>query len=182
MKSMNPRRWIAGAVIAGATLTSLVLGQSAASAATVPSPAATTSDHRIGDQVCHGETNRYVICFSITQIGVSRGFNVHVGIDIYMSQQDAQNIIDAPGEEFSATLYGEDTIFDDKLKSIPVTWSASWEQGLSAEFDTFASRDLLDEDWDGDDELYATVNLYVPNTGSTRSFRTNTVVDRLEAW
>jgi hypothetical protein len=46
------------------------------------------------------------------------------------AQQDAQNIIDAPGEAFSATLYGEDTFFDDTLKQIPVTWSSAWEGGL----------------------------------------------------
>jgi hypothetical protein len=136
----------------------------------------------IGTQTCRSEANRYTICFLISQIGVSRDFHVHLGIDIIMSQRDAQNIIDAPGEEFSATLYGEDTFFDDTIKSFNVSWSSAWEGGLSAELDTTASGEQLDEDWDGDDELFAILRLYIPSTGATRSFRTSDIEDSFQLY
>jgi hypothetical protein len=56
------------------------------------------------------------------------------------------------------------------LKSIPVTWSSAWDGGLSAEFDTSATAELLDEDsTDPTDEVFARVKLYIPSTGRTRT-------------
>jgi hypothetical protein len=191
MKKPNTRRLVAATAAAGATLASLVAGPGVASAATgraaASSPVA-AAPRGLGGPArslgvvfappCRSEAGRYIVCFSISQVGVGPSFTVHVGIDITMSRQDAQNIIDAPGQEFSATLYGEDTFYDDTLKAFPVTWSAAWDGGLSAEFDVHASAELLNEDWEGmDDEIFAVVRLYVPSTGKTRTFRTNTVVE-----
>jgi hypothetical protein len=185
MKRMSKGRGLgAAATVAGLVLTSQVVGQSAASASSMSS-APVTARQSLGGPLralpvvfeppCRSQRNNYIICFSITQIGVSSGFNVHVGIDVSMSQQDAQNIIDAPGEAFSATLRGEDTFFDDTLKHIPVTWSSAWEGGLSAEFDTFASAETLDEDSDGTDEIFAHVTLHISSTDQNRYFRTNNI-------
>jgi hypothetical protein len=188
------RSWLITAVAVGLAFTMPLIGQNTASASTMAAPMASVSTGSASAAVshsvvggpfrsldvvfappCKSEANRYIICFSLTQIDVSNSFRVHVGIDVDMSQRDAQNIIDAPGEEFSATLCGADSFFDDTLTSNPVTWSSAWEGGPSAEFDTTASGGLLDEDWDGDDEVFARVWLYVPSTGRTRSFRTNEV-------
>jgi len=183
MKDLKTRRWLAATAAVCIGLTAQTVGVSTASASSASNLALTTaSTPQIGDQTCRGELNRYTICFSLTQIGVSRDFAVHIGIDVFMSQTDAQNIINAPGEELSARIFGEDTFFDNGLKAVPVTWAAANAQGLSAEFDTTASGSLLNEDWEGDDEIYGLVSLYVPSTGSTRTFRTNTVVDSFELY
>ena len=169
------------ASVAGLIMAAPAVGQPAASAATAP----VSARQSFGGPLrafgvvfappCRSARDNYIICFTISQIGLSNGFNVHVGIDVSMSQQDAQNIIDAPGEAFSATLYGEDTFFDDTLKQIPVTWSSAWSGGLSAEFDTFASAETLDEDSDPTDEVFARVKLHISSTDRNRSFRTNNI-------
>jgi len=175
-----PQRWMWATVVAGIALISPLLGHTTASAAptsgSATSQASTSSLGAVFAPPCRSQANNYIICFRISQLGVGPDFTVHVGIDVNMSRQDAQNIIDAPGQEFSATLYGEDTFFDDTLKAIPVTWSSAWEGGLSAEFDVYASAALLDEDsTDPTDEIFAKVKLRIPSTGATRSFRTNNV-------
>ena len=120
-------------------------------------------------------TDRYVECIQISTYGV-RDFKVHLGIDVSMSRQDAQNILDHQGEEFSARLYGDDGWWsdDDDLGAVPVTWSAAGDGGLSAELDSVAPRGRLDEDRD-EDEVYAIISLYVPSSGITRTFRSDTV-------
>jgi hypothetical protein len=160
------------AVAAAAVVAVPITGAGAASAATAPSVLGV-----VYAPPCRSQANSYIVCFSISQVGLAGpNFTVHVGIDVTMSRQDAQNIIDAPGQEFSATLYGEDPVFDDTLKAIRVTSSWAWDGGLSAEFDTPASAELLDEDSsDPTDEIFARVRLRIPSTGATRSFRTNNI-------
>jgi len=176
------QRWMLATVVAGIALISPVIGQATASAAAAPTRQSATSrapTSALGvlfAPPCKSQANNYIVCFSIRQNGVGPDFTVHVGIDVNMSRQDAQNIIDAPGQEFSATLYGEDSFFDDTLKAIPVTSSWAWDGGLSAEFDAYASAALLDEDsTDPTDEIFARVKLRIPSTGGTRSFRTNNI-------
>jgi hypothetical protein len=124
---------------------------------------------------CKSQSNSYIVCFSIKQSGVSNFFDVHVGIDVYMSQQDAQNIIDAPGEPFVAKLMADDPFFDNFIEWIDVSWVATWERGLSAEFDGAARADQLDEDWDGHDEVFARVVLNIQSSDITRTFDSNVV-------
>jgi hypothetical protein len=113
-----------------------------------------------------------VNCFSIDPVG-NGDYKVHLGIDVDMSRADAQTFIDHPGEEFSAKLYGDDPVWDNALKNVPVTWSAAWDGGLSAEFDVVLDRRVLDEDSDGRDELYSLIRLWDPRTNTTRTFTTN---------
>jgi hypothetical protein len=163
-----------------------ITGTGAASADTTPAPAAAAAqpdkppNKALGmlyAPPCRKQADSYIVCFSIEHVGLAGpNFTVHIGIDVTMSRQDAQNIIDAPGQEFSATLYGEDPVFDDTLKAIPVTSSGAWDGGLSAEFDTSATAELLDEDSsDPTDEIFARVRLRIPSAGATRSFRTNNI-------
>jgi hypothetical protein len=92
-----------------------------------------------------------------------------------MSRQDAQNIIDGGGT-MTSRMWGADVFHEDNLIGVTRSWVAAWDGGLSAEFDRSVSGAVLDEDWDGGDEVYATVSLYVPVSGQTRSFRSDTVV------
>ncbi|GAA3794759.1 hypothetical protein GCM10022226_12640 [Sphaerisporangium flaviroseum] len=119
----------------------------------------------------------YAICFSLDRLD-DGNIAVHLGIDVDMSRADAQAIIDHPGEEFSAKIRGDDPVSDNNLVSVPVTWSAAWEGGLSAEFDRVATFGQLNEDdgfFDGYvDELYGHIDLADPRSGQTRGF--NSVV------
>jgi len=124
--------------------------------------AATTCKSQVGS----------VNCFSVDAVG-NNDYRVHFGIDVDMSRQDAQTFIDHPGEEFSAKLFGDDPVWDNALKNVPVTWSAAWDGGLSAEFDVVVDGAVLDEDSDGRDELYGRVRLWDPRTNTTRTFYTN---------
>ncbi|HET7475129.1 MAG TPA: hypothetical protein VFJ97_03790 [Dermatophilaceae bacterium] len=142
----------------------------AASAVAVGTIAATATV-AAADESCTSGTG-YVTCFSVTDVG-NNDYAIHIGIDVEMSQQDAQTFIDHPGEEFSGTMMGEDYIWDNALFDIPVTWSAAWEGGLSAEFDVVVDGSQLNEDWEGEDEVYGRVRLWDPRTGDTRTFTTD---------
>jgi hypothetical protein len=126
------------------------------------------------DQVCTSGPG-YVNCISINP-GGTKHFKVHLGIDIYMSRADAQAIIDAYGEEFSAKVIADDPVYDNALFNMPVTWSAAWDGGLSAEFDLDVWSSQLNEDngyFEGYlDEVFANIKLYDPRTGVTRTYRT----------
>jgi len=182
MTKPHSRRLLASAVVAGA-VAAQIIGTGPAVAAPKSAVTAAEMSDRPGKAQgllfaprCRSQTNSYIVCFTIGQEGAGQFFDVHIGIDVTMSRQDAQNIIDAPGQEFSATLYGEDPLFDDTLKTIRLTSSWAWEGGLSAEFDSVVTAELLDEDsTDPTDEIFARVNLRIPSTGQTRPFRTNNI-------
>jgi hypothetical protein len=72
-------------------------------------------------------------------------------------------------------LWGSDPFQDDNLKGITRSWVAAGDGGLSAEFDRSISGAVLDEDPEGGDEVFATVDLYVPVSGNTRQFRSENV-------
>ena len=74
----------------------------------------------VGEQSCRGEANRYTICILISRYGLN-DFQVYVGIDVVMSQQYAQEVIDLAGDPFSATVYGEDPVWDDTLMGLRMT-------------------------------------------------------------
>jgi hypothetical protein len=130
------------------------------------------------DQVCSSGSD-HVICFNLTRMNGTSDITVHLGIDVHMSRQDAQAIIDSPGEEFSAVVIGDDPVYDNTQKSVPVTWSAAWEGGLSAELDVVATFAELNEDdgfFDGYvDELFGRIRLVDPRTGRVRTFNSPTI-------
>jgi hypothetical protein len=129
----------------------------------------------VGEQSCRGEANRYTICILISRYGLN-DFQVYVGIDVTMSQQYAQSVIDGAGDPFSATVYGEDPVWDDTLMGLPLTGMWAWSGGLSAEFHAVALDGKLNEDGGGDkDEVFANVWLFLPWPATSRSFRTTTI-------
>ncbi|MFF4618866.1 hypothetical protein [Nonomuraea jabiensis] len=127
--------------------------------------------------VCNNGSG-FVMCFSLDRIQPGGDINVHLGIDVAMSREEAQTIIDHPGDEFSAKVIGEDPAFDNSLVSVPVTWSAAGDNGLSAEFDMVATWSQLNEDdgfFDGYvDDLFGRIVLAKPD-GQKRTFDSTTV-------
>ncbi|MEV4891183.1 hypothetical protein AB0K48_17515 [Nonomuraea sp. NPDC055795] len=132
-------------------------------------------------QSCRTDKNA-VICLGITKAGPGI-WDVHIGIDVTMSQSDAQAIIDAPGEPFSAKTFGEDPAFDNALFSVPVSWVSAWSGGLSAEFDIRVGGNRLDEDnsWtDNKDDVYAKVWLVDARINRTHEYRSVTLHEHYE--
>ena len=162
MRHLHIRRSVAALAVAGSAF-ALVTGTAAA------------------DQTCKSG-NGAVTCFSTENSGPIglNDWHVHIGIDVTMSRQDAQSIIDSPGEEFSAKVIADDPVYDNFLFWVPVTWSAAWDGGLSAEFDIVVDGSQMNED-DGFfegylDEVYSQIKLVDPRTGVTRSWNTGVIV------
>jgi hypothetical protein len=127
--------------------------------------------------VCNSGSD-FTVCFILDRLQLGGDINVHLGIDVAMSREEAQAIIDHPGEEFSAKIIGQDPAFDNSLVSVPVTWSSAWDGGLSAEFDMVATWSQLNEDegfFDGYiDDLFGRIVLTKPN-GQKRTFDSTTI-------
>jgi hypothetical protein len=150
------RRRLAAATSIVAAGTTLALTSTTASAWSLPS-------------VCSG-SSQHAVCLDGYAPG-NHMIQVHVGIDVYMSRQDAEAILAAPGSAFSAAMIGDDPIFDNFLTWVDLTWEAASDGGLSAEFDELVPASLLDEDRGPDaDEVYARVSLYDARTRTTRVF------------
>jgi hypothetical protein len=124
------------------------------------------------EPACGGKVDVSYTCLWIDP--VQEGYKIHIGIDVHMSQEDAQAILDAPGDPFRARLMGSDPLFDDELFTLRLTGQgASAESGLSADFDYVASRSQLNEDddfLDDVDDVFGKVDLVDPFTGDTRTF------------
>ena len=95
----------------------------------------------------------------IEQLGGSL-CSARVGVDIAMSEADAQAFIAHPGEEATVKLWADDPIWDNGIIGLPTdapTWPQAWAGGYSVEFTRVISCELLNEDWEGEDEIYAQV-------------------------
>jgi hypothetical protein len=128
----------------------------------------------VNNQVCTGNSN-HVICLGIWDMG-NNTYAVHVGIDVSMTQAQAQQYVDQPGQALTASLMGDD-VFDNALFAIPQTYEVAGGDGLSAEFDILVGSGSLNEDWDGQDELYAKVKLYNASSGTYRTFLSPNIED-----
>jgi hypothetical protein len=130
----------------------------------------------LDQQSCIGD-GHHTICVYIASAPFapqSHSYRVNINIDIDMTRADAQNIIDGGGS-IGASVYGEDLWSDNQLTGITRKQYFASDVGLSAEFDRVVNGSVLDEDWEGQDEVYALVRLYVPVSGNTRTFRSDTV-------
>ena len=54
---------------------------------------------------------------------------IHVGIDVYMSRQDAEALIAQSGSAFSAAMWGDDEWYDNWQTNLNLTWEAAWDGG-----------------------------------------------------
>lgn len=88
------------------------------------------------------------VCLTIYPLS-DGNYKVTLGIDVHMSQQDAQAIIDRPGDPFTGKVLGSDSSHDPKqfLFNVPLDRvHATAGFGLSADFSTIVSPDHLNED------------------------------------
>jgi hypothetical protein len=118
-----------------------------------------------------------VLCWSINGVG-NGNFAVHVGIDVHMSLEDAQEYIDDQGDPFLVSIRGDDSgTLAEFLFSVPVTaLGASVESGLSGDFDIVVPGSWLNED-NGQDEVRAQVVLIDTDTNTvTDTFVSNRIV------
>lgn len=151
------------------------LAIAAASLAAAPSPAAAAS------YAPHCKHDPYFIeynaCLRLDDLG-SFLWNAHVGIDVYMNEQYAREII-ACGARFQASLWGEDGTYDQFITNLPLRagWPSAGPSGLGAEFMKTVHSSQLNEDSDGQDELYARVSYYDCHAGrtGTRSYQTGMI-------
>jgi hypothetical protein len=125
---------------------------------------------------CRG-TTVYATCFTLSYY-TDGNIAVYIGIDIYMSQQEAQAILNYPGMWFDAWIFGDNPSYDNALVPVPVTGSSAWEGGLSAEFNTLVWWTQLDEDnsyFDNYDDLYGRIRLSIPGWGTPHPYYTSTL-------
>jgi hypothetical protein len=163
----------------GRGLRRTILAMGLAVVATVATAGTSAAAARLHQETCRGERGQYDICLLITDDpdpARSNHYLVRVGIDVFMAQRDAQNIVD-DGAVISAVLWGSDPFADDYLEGI--TRMRVWvtDRGLSAEFERSVSGETLSEDEPDGDELYALVTLRFSATGLTRTFRSANVED-----
>jgi hypothetical protein len=127
-------------------------------------------------QTCTGRPEAN-LCLAIN--GRSDGlFAVHVGIDVHMSLEEAQEYVDDAGNPLSASIRGDDSgSVSQFLFSVPLTaLGASAESGLSADFDLVVPGSWLNED-SGTDEIRAVVTLVDTDTNTvTGTFVSNVIV------
>lgn len=173
---MKIRQILLGA--AAATFGVVALAAPATAAPSGPAPLA------LPQQKCKvGAPNNSAWCLYIEKPNATqRRYNVRVNIDLKMSRADAQAIIDAPGEPFTAAMWGDDPSNNDYLFGVPmVTLSASDASGLSATFTSNVRGEALDEDdsiGDRGDEVWAKITFRDPRTGQARTFDTPNINDR----
>jgi hypothetical protein len=112
-------------------------------------------------QTCTGKPDSN-LCFSINQ-RADGNFDVHVGIDVHMPLDKAQEYVGNVGEPpFTVWIRGYDGKPDRNLFSVPMTAGtlvATPDFGLSAEFDRVVDGRDLDEDPGSTDEVLAYVTL-----------------------
>jgi hypothetical protein len=162
MRSSRWRRRGLGAVTA-LTITGGTLALTAGSAAAWSLP-----------QKCSGAAEANVCLDGYTN---DPYVQVHVGIDVWMSAQDAEAILAQPGNAFSAALYGVDGTSRQLLQTLPLSAEFAGPSNLSAEFDMSVLRSRLNEDPGGwprpnFDEVVARVSYYDARWGLTRTFET----------
>ncbi|MGH3625331.1 MAG: hypothetical protein ACRDQ5_26695 [Sciscionella sp.] len=137
-----------------------------------------TATPAMAEQRCTGPGRQQRV--PVHQPAQQRGIRGHLGIDFHISGQDAQAIIDAPGDPFTAEMIGDDAFSDDHLFTVPLTsLEASSEFGLGARFDRVVPASFLDEDdsfFDRTDEVFGRIKLVDPRNNSTRSFDTPEII------
>ena len=106
-----------------------------------------------------GDSN---LCLSIDRRTDGR-YNVHVGIDVHMPLDRAQEYVDDAFDPFTVSIRGDDSgTLKEVLFGVPLTVPslvATSENGLSADFDTIVTGSRLDEDHGDVDEIKARVIL-----------------------
>jgi hypothetical protein len=145
---------------------------------------AVTASTATATQACaQPQEGRANTCLTIVRTNDVRGHcDIRVGIDIEMRLKDAQDLInDAGGNPFGTMIMAND--HDDPFRDtaglfeVPLApgWPRASEGGLSAEFYTHVSYQLLDEDKPGSDEVYARIALHDPRYPTPRLYHSGII-------
>lgn len=133
----------------------------------LPLVAATTLLFATADSPCTEAAVEAPVAESLPEMvpGVSaRLYISYVGNGYYQVVIDGQST--APNASVGARVYGEDTWFDDRLFSMGGGYTRTDFTGRF-NFGMTVHRSLLNEDWEGTDEIYAIVD--VSGAGSVRT-------------
>jgi len=168
----NHRTFRAGPLRAVAALAAALAIVAASLAAAPPASAASYGPHCQHDPYFI----EYNACLRLDDLGAFL-WNAHVGIDAYMTEQYAREII-ACGANFRAELWGDDGgyPYDDFISYLPLKsgFPVAGPWGLGAELQKTVHSSQLNED-SGQDELYAYVSYYDCHTLRTHRKRTGTI-------
>ena len=153
----HPRRALLQVlVIVGALVAALGLTATPASAA----------------QVCNAAADRDM-CLWVDALGGGI-YRVHVGIDVPMTETQAQEYIDDPLVPFEADVWGDDGhkidafLFSVRLVSLQVGRTTTGRPSLAGDFEVLVTGNTLDEDPPGqEDEIRARVLLIDRDTNLT---------------
>jgi hypothetical protein len=158
---MRLKRLFAAAAIAGG----LVLAQAA-----VVTPAFADAF----DMACNYDHVTFNACLNFTPTDQITVMTAHAGLDSFMSQGYAQQIIDHGGP-FKATLWTDRGVYLADL-SISYGWALSESDRLSIRLGgDIRLGGAIDENRDGYDGVYAQVSYFDYHIGTTKIFRTGIV-------
>jgi len=136
----------------------------------------------VGEMTCKYDNRTYNTCLLIEPHD-SESWDIRVGIDVRMSQQEAQRIAAQPSS-FFAYVVADDPYFDNTLFSLTPTTIAAGDEGIGAEWDTRSYNGAVlaqalneDSDWQPscEDEIYILIKMYDARTGTYRTWQTHTV-------
>jgi len=144
---------------------------------TLANPSVASAYNPVDELTCKYDNRTYNACLLISSTGDSQSWDIHVGIDVYMSPQDAQRIA-AQSSSFFAYVVASDGFYDNTLFSLPATLIAAGDTGIGAEFDRNVLSQALNEDaYPQNDEIYVLIKLYDARTGTYRTWTTNIVTN-----
>jgi len=135
---------------------------------------ATPANAAITDPHCNYDFVTFNACLRILPTGVLNELTPHVGLDAFMPQRYAQEIVDF-GADFRAQLWGEDGDTDTFLLNLTIMpgWPAAGTGGLGAELHApNVDTSVLNEDKNDEDELYAVVSYFDFHTGERKVYTT----------
>jgi len=156
----------------------VLLATGTAVGATLANPGVASADlNLVNEMTCRYDNQTYNVCLLISDAGDSQSWNIHAGIDVYMSQQEAQRLAAQP-YNFFAYVVASDPFYDNTLFSLPASQIGVGPTGIGADFDRNVLAEALNEDaYPESDEIYVLIKLYDAQTDSYRTWKTNIVTN-----
>ncbi len=151
------------AVFVGAIMSAQVVSMGPANAA-------------ITDLACRYDHVTFNACLDFEDVGQPGRLDAHVGLDVFMSQEYAQDLI-SHGADFRASLWADDTT-DQFLADLSIApgWPAAGAGRLGVEFvGVGVERDVLNEDEGEQDEVYAKISYFDYHRGKRMTFTAGVV-------
>ena len=74
----------------------VLLATGTAVGATLANPGVASAYNPVGEMTCKYDNQTYNACLLISSANDSQSWDIHVGIDVYMSQQEAQRLAAQP--------------------------------------------------------------------------------------